>query len=67
MLYFIDRSNILHGMSRIQGGGEDTLARVSYPPLHPVLCSGALKKQLAVSDETDLQFLNKTALFFQSK
>ena len=30
--YFIDLSNILHGMSRIQGGGEDTLARVSYHP-----------------------------------
>ena len=26
MLYFIDLSNISHGMSRIQGGGEDTLS-----------------------------------------
>ena len=32
LLYFIDLSSISHGMSRIQGGGEDTLAWVSYPP-----------------------------------
>ena len=32
MLYSIDLSNISHGMSRIQGGGEDTLAWVSNPP-----------------------------------
>ena len=30
-------------MSRIESGGEDTLAGVSYP--QPVLCSGALKNE----------------------
>ena len=52
-------------MSRIVGGGEDTLAGVSYPP--PPTQSRAqelLKKQLVVSYETDLQFLYKNALFF---
>ena len=32
LLYFIDRTYISHGMSIMQGGGEDILAWVSYPP-----------------------------------
>ena len=42
-------------MSRIVGGGEDTLAGVSYHPPPPPRSRAQelLKKQLAVSYETD--------------
>ena len=51
-------------MSRIVGGGEDTLAGVSYPP--PPTQSHAqelFKKQLAVSYETN-NSLTKLLYFF---
>ena len=48
-------------MSRIVGGGEDTLAMISYPP-HPVLYSGALKKAVMLRNYTS--FFSDTELDF---
>ena len=59
-LYFIDLSNISHRMSRIEDGGKDTLAGVSYP--HPVLCLGNLKKSNSGSKKSSHIFICKISI-----
>ena len=47
-------------MSKILGGGEDTLAGVSYP--HPVLCLGNLKKSKSGSNKRSHIFLYNSSI-----
>ena len=54
------------GLSGREGGGDDTLAGVSCPqPIFTFKTFG--QKSSSVSEKELAQFLNMTALFYQSK
>ena len=57
---------MLRGLSGREDGGEDTLAGVSCP--QPIFTFKTFeKKSSSVSEKELAQFLNMTALFYQSK
>ena len=62
LFYFIDLSNISHGMSIIQGGVEDTLTGVYYPPPQTILLLGNLKKSKSGSNKRSDIFICNSSI-----
>ena len=59
--YFIDLSNILHGMSRIQGGGGEA-SPAGYLTPHPVLCLENLKTSKSGSNKRSNIFICNSSI-----
>ena len=70
LLYFIDHSYMFHCMSGIEGGGQDTVAWVSWPPPQPFVFE-IIRNSVMSPDNAQIfrikLFPNKTTLFYRSQ